>query len=302
MVTSQSSLSSRLATSSLPLLVVVLAACGGSGGDNSGGADSAATAAPATGSSPAPSAPLTKFTTLADLGAATAAQQKLDKTARITVTGGQAGQTGQALNTINGHGALRYDDAGPAMQLTEQVQSGGGAPTQLGVVLLPYAAFVRPPPGTGVTLPPGKTWVRIDPASTDPVSEQYGRLVQGIRDNADPTKSFAQYGDAITIVDSTEENLEGSPSVRYRLSVDMVKAVEHQTDPTIKQNLQQSVQSGLTTLGYTLWLDARNRLVRVLVDQPLPQNQGTFTLDAHYRDWGQPVQIDQPPADEVLVR
>lgn len=281
----------------VPLIAVLVAGCGGSGNDGSG-----ATVAPPTAAVTAPSTPLQKFASLTDLAAATAAQQKLDKTARITVSGGQTDQSGQPRNTINGAGSLRYDDAGPALQLTEQLSSVGGSPMQLGVVVLPEAAFVRPPPTSGLTLPPGKTWVRIDPASTDPVSKQFGQLVQSIRDNADPTRAFARFGDAITIVDSAEEQLEGSPAVRYRLRVDMAKAVGYQTDPATKQNLQQSVQSGLTSLEYTLWVDGQNRLVRVLVDQPLPRNQGTFTLDAHYRDWGGPVQVDQPPADQVLVK
>ena len=307
MVTSQSTPSSkartsnragsRLATLMLPLLAVAVTGCGGSGDEDSGN-----TAAPPTAASPAPSAPLPKFNSPDELGSATAAQQKLDKTARITVTGGQTNQAGQPQSTINGDGSLRYDDAGPTMQLSEKVESGGGTPMQLGLVVLPDVAFVRPPPNAGVTLPAGKTWMRIDPSSSDPVTKQFGQLVAAVRDNADPTKAFAQFGDAVTITESTQEQLEGSPSVRYRLRVDMAKAAENQTDPTLKQNLRQSVQSGLTTLDYTLWVDAQNRLARVLVDQPLPQDQGTFTLDAHYRDWGQPVQIDQPPADQVLVR
>lgn len=297
MVTSQSSPARRITPLFVALAAVLLTGCGGSGDDGSG-----STAPLPTAASPAPIAPPQKFTTLADLSAAVSAQQKLDKTARITINGGQAGQTGQPVSTINGDGTLRYDDAGPALQLNEQVSSGGGSPMQLGVVVLPDVAFVRPPPNSGLTLPAGKTWLRIDPTSTDPLAKQFGQLVQSIRDNADPTKSFTQYGDAITIVDSTEEQLEGSPAVRYRLKLDMAKAVAAQPDPALKQSLQQSVQSGLTALEYTLWLDGQNRLVRVLLDQPLPQNQGTFTLDAHYRDWGQPMQIDQPPADQVQVR
>lgn len=296
MVTSQSSPARRIAVLLLPVVAVVLAGCGGSDDD------SGSTAALPTASSPAPSTPLRTFTSLTELSAATSAQQKIDKTARITISGGQANQTGQPQSTINGDGTLRYDDAGPALQLTEQLSSGGSPPVQLGLVVLPDVAFVRPPPNSGLTLPAGKTWVRIDPASTDPVSKQFGQLIQSIRDNADPTRSFAQFGDAITIVDSAEEQLEGSPAVRYRLRVDMAKAAANQSDVAIKQNLQQSVQSGLTALEYTLWLDGQNRLLRVLVDQPLPQNQGTFTLDAHYRDWGRPMQIDQPPADQVQVR
>src|SRR5439155_10470006 len=141
---------------------------------------------------------------------------------------------------MSGGGVCCYDTAGSASRICYQVQSVGVTPVHLGVVVLPDVAFVRPPPNAGVTLPEGKTWVRIAPTSTDPVSKQFGPLVAAIRDNADPTKSFAQFGDAITIVDSAEEQLEGSAAVRYRLKVDMVKAVEHQADPAIKQNLQQT--------------------------------------------------------------
>src|SRR5581483_233921 len=228
MVTSSAPLrtpASRLAAVCVPLVAVLVAGCGGSGDDDSGAAGALPTAAPTTAASPAPGAPLRTFGSLSELAAATAAQQKIDKTARITVGGGQTDQTGQPRSTINGDGTLRFDDAGPPMQLTEQVSSGGEPPVQLGLVVLPDVAFVRPPPASGLTLPPGKTWLRIDPASTDPVSKQFGQLADAVRDNADPTRSFARFGDAITIVDSSPEQLEGAPAVRYRLRLDLPKAL-----------------------------------------------------------------------------
>ncbi|MDQ2707007.1 MAG: hypothetical protein M3Z25_04960 [Actinomycetota bacterium] len=285
----------------VPILVLLLAAlltgCGG--GTNAG------PTAPSVGpAAPPPAAigvdaPLPRYTSLAELGAATAAAQKVDKTAKITLSGGLSGQ---AQSAINGDGALRYDEAGPAMQLTQRIQAGGGAPLEVGLVVLPDSAFLRPPAGAGSALPPGKTWVHIKSDSADPMSLQFNQLIQAIRDNADPTKSFAQFGDAITIVDAAEEQLDGVRTMRYKLRMDLVRAADRQADPTLKQSLQQSVQSGLTTLEYTLWLDSANRLTRVMVDQQLPQNQGTYTLDAHYRDWGQPVQIEPPPPDQVVER
>lgn len=276
-----------------PLLVLTLAALLG----GCGGSDPAT--APAPGAAPAPDAPLPEYTSLTELGAATAAQQKTDRTARIAISGGLSGtlQSG-----ISGDGALRYDDAGPSMQITQRISTGNQPPLELGLVVLPDAAFVRPPANSAGALPPGKTWLKVEPNSADPVSAQFGQLIQAIRDNADPTRSFAQFGDAVTIVESVEEPLDGVRAMRYKLRVDLAKAAERQADPAIKQSLQQSVQSGLATLDYTLWLDAANRTMRVLVDQPLPGNQGTFTLDARYRDWGQPVQIDPPPADQVATR
>jgi hypothetical protein len=284
---------SRIAPVSVLLLAALLTGCGG--GDDS---PAAPPAAPDAGA-PAPDAPLPRYTTLDEIGQATAAQQKIDKTARISLNGGLSGQTQSGLS---GEGTLRYDDAGAAMQITQKIQAAAGAPQELALVVLPDNAYIRPPPGPSSGLPAGKSWVHIKPTATDPVSVQFNQMVQAIRDNADPTKSFAQFGDAITITDAAEEQLDGQRTMRYRLKVDLAKAAERQPDPALKQSLQQSVQSGLGSLEYTLWLDAQNRLSRVLVDQPLPQNQGTFTLDARYRDWGQPVQIDPPPADQVLER
>jgi hypothetical protein len=55
----------------------------------------------------------------------------------------------------------------------------------------------------------------------------------------------------------------------------------------------------VSTVESSLWLDARNHPLRVLLAQPLPAGQGTYTVDARYREWGQPVQISAPPADQV---
>lgn len=280
----------------VPLPVLTLAVLLGGCGEAPNG--SGAPTGPASTTAPASDAPLPRYISLTELGAATAARQKADRTAKITIVGGLSGQLPRG---ISGDGALRFDDAGPAMQITQRIQAGNGAALELGLVVLPDAAFVRPPANADSALPPGKTWLRVDARSPDPVISQFGQLVQAIRDNADPTKSFAQFGAAVTIVEASEEPLDGVRAVRYKLRVDLAKAAARQADPTIKQSLQQSVQSGLTTLEYTLWLDASNRTMRVSVDQPLPGDQGSFTLDVRYRDWGQPVQIDPPPADQVAT-
>jgi hypothetical protein len=276
----------------LPVLLVAAVSVATLAGCSGGAAEAPAPSAPAA------DAPLPKYATLADLGAATAAQQKIDKTAKITLNGGLAGQSQSGLT---GDGVLRFDDAGASMQITQRIQAGGGTPQELELVVLPDDAWIRPPAGPA-GLPPGKTWLRIKPTATDPVSAQFNQMIQAIRDNADPTKSFAQFGDAISIVETAEEPLDGLRTMRYKLRVDLAKAADRQPDAGLKKSLQDSVQSGLATLDYTLWIDAQNRLARVLVDQPLPRNGGTFSLDARYRDWGQPVQIDPPPADQVLER
>ncbi|WP_445188221.1 hypothetical protein ACTXG6_13975 [Pseudonocardia sp. Cha107L01] len=266
------------------LLATLLAGCGA-------GTPAGAPAAP-----PAP--PLVKYTTLAQLGTATGTQMKADRTAKLTVTGGSSGGPAQA--TTNGDGAISFDPTGSSMRLTEQVQPAGApTPLELGFVVLPDEAYVKPPPGVGFPIPPGKSWLRIQPNATDPVSQQFGQLVQALRANADPTLSFTRFGDAATIVSSAEDPLDGAPAVRYLIRVDVAKAAAQAQDPTVAQSLRQTVQNGVSAVESSLWLDARNHPLRVLLAQPLPAGQGTYTVEARYREWGQPVQISAPPADQV---
>lgn len=243
--------------------------------------------------------PLRHFTTLGELGQAAGAQMRLDKTAKITITGGASG--GQVQASTTGEGVLRYEQAGPSLQLNERVvPNGSPSPTELGLIVLPDQAYVKPPANIGLSMPPGKSWLQVRQGATDPVSQQFGQLVRSVRDNADPTQSFSQFGDAASIAETADDTLDSVPTVRYKIHVDIAKAAERQPDPALKQALQDSAQKGMTSVDSMLWVDARNRPLRVLLQQPLPSGQGVFTVDARYRDWGQPVQITAPPADQVV--
>jgi hypothetical protein len=241
--------------------------------------------------------PLTTYTSLAQLGTATGNQMKADRTAKITVTGGTSG--GATVASTTGDGAISFDPAGPSMQLTERLQTAGAAPAELGIIVLPDQAYVKPPADPGAPATPGKPWLRIQDGAGDPVSQQFASLVQSVRANADPTQSFTQFGDAASIVGAAEDPLDGVRAIRYSIRVDVTKAAAQEDDPALKQSLEQTARNGMTTVDSSLWLDAWNHPLRVLLRQQLPGGQGIYTVDARYRDWGQPVQIGPPPADQV---
>lgn len=251
-------------------------------------------------SAPAPQPPpaLVRYTTVAELASATGTQMKTDRTAKITVTGGLSGGSVQASTT--GDGAISFDANGTAMTFSERVQSPrAAAPVEMTLVVLPDQAYVKPPP-TSYPLPPGKSWLKLRAHPADPVLQQFSQLARSVRANADPAQAFTQYGDAATIVRSAEEMLDGVPTVRYQVRMDVAKAAAEERDPALKQQLQQTLAKGLNTVDSSLWVDARNRPLRTLVQQALPAGQGTYTVDARYHDWGQPVQISAPPPDQVV--
>ena len=239
--------------------------------------------------------PLVTYTSLAQLGTATGNQMKADRTAKITVTGGTSG--GATVTNTTGDGAIRFDPAGPSMQLTERIQSAGSPPAELGIIVLPDQAYVKPP--ADPSAPGVKPWVRIQDGASDPVSQQFASVVQSVRANADPTQSFTQFGDAASIVGAAEDPLDGVRAIRYSIRVDVLKAATQENDPTLKQSLEQTAQKGMATVDSSLWLDAWNHPLRVYLHQQLPGAGGTYTVDARYRDWGQPVQIAPPPPDQV---
>ena len=113
-------------------------------------------------------------------------------------------------------------------------------------------------------LPPassgGKPWVRIDPKATDPVSKAMAGAVQ--QAGSPQSLSDAFNGSSATVVDTA------NGQTHYRLT------------------------GGQTRSG-DLYVDGQNRPVRFLADA-----SGT-KLQVAYSDWGAPVTITVPPADQV---
>lgn len=113
-------------------------------------------------------------------------------------------------------------------------------------------------------LPPassgGKPWVRIDPKATDPLSKAMAGAVQ--QAGSPQSLSDAFNGSSATVVDTA------NGQTHYRLA------------------------GGQTGSG-DLYVDGQNRPVRFLADA-----SGT-KVQVAYSDWGAPVTITVPPADQV---
>lgn len=245
---------------------------------------------------PPPPPPLPMFSTAADLGTAIAAAQKANRTATVTLTGSIEGQP---KSDVDGVGVVRLDDEGPSMQVAEQLDRGPGAPGDVDLVILPGTAFLKPPPD--IALPPRKTWMQIPPDSRDSFVESFNPLIASLRDSLQPSHLITRYGDAITIVDSAQEPIDGTPAVRYNLRVDLTKAAADRSNPASAQAAKSAVADGQSSLDLTIWIDEKNSLVRTMSHQQEPGNPGRFTLDAHYGDWGKSVKIAPPPTEDVAA-
>ncbi|WP_156935089.1 hypothetical protein [Pseudonocardia spinosispora] len=245
---------------------------------------------------PPPPAPLPHYSELGQLGAAVDNQLKLDRTAKITVAGSITG--GGRQITTTGDQLISYDPAGPSIQFTQKVQEQGTpVPSETTMIILPDQAWLKPPAGSG--LPLGKAWLKVPTSSEVPEVQQVVSIVEAVRQGAEMARSFTQFGAAAAITESAEDPVAGIRAERYRIRLDLAKAAELQPDPAIREQMRTAA-IGASSIDATLWLDAHNRLLRQLIQQPLPGGGGIQTTDAHYSAWGEPVQITPPPADQII--
>ncbi|MEU7791385.1 hypothetical protein [Amycolatopsis sp. NPDC049159] len=177
-------------------------------------------------------------------------------------------------------------------ELTGSLRIDGGA-TSLSLVLdgsetrvIGKRTFTRAPREAV----PGKPWVGTDPDSADPVAQALGAGVPVVVKLPDLGRALTEIERTGRIVSAGQTKLADVPVNHYRLELDPAKA------PELFPEL--APRPGAAKLPAELWLDAGSRPVRFAVDFAGGPTPVKGTTD--YRDWGKPVDIPVPPADQVV--
>jgi hypothetical protein len=257
-------------------------------------------AAAPNGQAPA-AGPRYHFTRAADLESTIDAQVLKDKTAETTTTVTGTGTDGAAVPMPPGDGAVKFSEDEVSAHAFQLITEEGKAPAVLEAIVLPDTAYVKPPASMGITTPEGKPWVGpIQLGETSRGSRDQKLAMQAARaaNTADPTRAFSTtlYGDSAMISSAVDEDLDGVPTVKYTIQVDIARAAAKQSDARRKRTLQAYLDQGQETAEVTLWVNAENRPLRSSVRAGEAERAGT--VDIVYRNWGQPVQIAAPPAAE----
>lgn len=147
-----------------------------------------------------------------------------------------------------------------------------------------------------------KPWIKIDTTdSSNPANQIFTALVSSIKENADPSQMIKnlEAGGTLTGIDTAQ--LGGQSTTHYKITVDIDKMIANQTDPTMKQLLGMAEQQGLKNYPVEVWLDSHGLPVQTTIDMPAmsgaPGSGGVSTVT--YSNWGAPVTITAPPADQV---
>ena len=197
---------------------------------------------------------------------------------------------------FNGQGAFDY--AGRKGSLSVQLPAGpGGAANTLDVVVIGDVVYQRLPAASGLKLPKGKPWVRLD-------TKQLGTTGAAQSQASDPRAALRFLAGVSGKIDTVgKEKLRDAGTTHYRTTLDLTKAAKAASgdsgaiDALIKQ-------IGTSSVPADIWIDGDGRLRRLHYGVDVKAAQATpqatkIDVDLELFEFGTAVTVAPPPADQV---
>ena len=135
------------------------------------------------------------------------------------------------------------------------------------------------------------------------MAQVLGSLTEQMRQNADPRQALEQFQEAGTIESSAQEDLNGQQTTHYKITVDVQKLAEEPAGPDVEERHAGGDQvrpGGLPGRA----VDRRGGPPGPDGDRDAdrgPDDGKTVPVQVQvdYSKWGEPVDIQAPPADQV---
>lgn len=252
---------------------------------------------------------------------------KAAKTAKVSlqaqVSGAPAGTP--APNAISGDGVISFSP--DAAQLAVKIPSGG----TLTIRLLGQVLYLMVPPQAGKPATP-KPWIKIDldKAAQSSLGASFSSLSPS--GSVNPADLLGYLQGVSTLKKVGTESIRGVPTTHYQGTVDLNKLAAKLTGQAQKSYRQLVSKLHTTTVPVGLWVDDRGRATQIRTTLPettppttttappttaghgattapttaaptttAPARPATVTTTVDYYDFGSPVQVSAPPANQVTV-
>jgi len=227
------------------------------------------------------------------------ASQVLDRSASRSaeVETFKADLTVDGSGSVKGSGAFRMKPS-PAFSVNlEQLSFGGVTVGASGtrVVLLDGTVYVQNPQ-LSQFLGSGKPWMRITLGdAANAVGFNPNDLLKQV-DQADPAKLSGVLAASTDVKEVGTEEIDGVKTTHYQGTVDMKKALTDY-DPELRKTAEQ-LSNGSEKLAFDVWLDG-GQLPRKVITRVTTSEAKQFNVTVVFRDYGEPVTVAAPPADQV---
>lgn len=265
------SLRRSLAALALPLMLGGLAACGS---DDEGADPSASSSSASESSEPTESSDTESGGEVdpADFVDDLKSGLEASTTARMTMHMDMAGQA------IHADGAVDYTTTPPQMSMTMESPAAAGQTMEM--------RFVDKVLYMNMGQMTGNKFVKYDLSDPDNLPPGMDQLTSTMN----PLAAFDSFEKGVqSVVFVGDEEVSGEEAGHYEVTVDTSK---------IEQFKQLQTQTQLPeTVVYDLWLDDDNRMRKMT----MAMDMGTpMELEVEFADWGAPVEITAPPANQVV--
>ncbi|WP_027942943.1 hypothetical protein [Amycolatopsis taiwanensis] len=215
------------------------------------------------------------------------------KTAKFTITETIGG------TPITTHGEGRYDGPNTAIKTTMSVVG-----MEMETRIVDQAVYVKFPAEMGRAMTAGKPWGRF--SAGNPIAKVMGATA-GTAEQNDPTRILDQVQQAGTITKSEKTTLDGQPVTHYWVDIDFAKALEtFATGFGLPADGMQGLADAQVVIPMELWLNQDSLPVQITEDLTAITNESGLAeagmpvnIMVKYSDWGTPVDVQAPPADQV---
>lgn len=147
----------------------------------------------------------------------------------------------------------------------------------------------------------GKTWGELDLGSLGSLGSAFQSLLDSAK-NTDPAQQLQPLLAAGDLHKVGTETVDGVQTQHYAGTVDQAAlggmlAAKNLTPAQIAQLKSLMKAGGVTSEAVDLWIDSSGLPVRMMIGSDTAS--GAIKIDMRMSDWGKPVSITAPPADEV---
>jgi hypothetical protein len=219
------------------------------------------------------------------------------KTARIAISASSSSSSSSSFSaSVTGVADFSTGNS----QLTFAASGAAGSVLGGGLVMRSVAGVVYmqlPPSLEGVMgLPAGAEWMSI------PLPKFGAQSPIGGAGQTDPTQMLASLeavSSNVTTVGTA--TIRGVATTHYHALLDLGKAIDTAKVPaSLRSTLQQMLGKlgGMSSIPVDVWVDGAGRMRRLSETTTLP-SAGAFTTTMDLYDFGVPVNVQAPPADQV---
>jgi hypothetical protein len=217
----------------------------------------------------------------------------LERVAQATAeqTSVKLGLSTDGAESASGSGAIQFEPVAATMAFTGDFE---GQQETVQIRLVDDAVYFSMSMLTQLT---GKEWIKGTADGDDEFSQSMRPFWEELKTSADFSTSLEYLTKGTTVKEVGTETIDGVETTKFQLTADIAEAAKVAT-ASQKELITEAKAKGLKTLTSFLWVGTENDLP-VKYEQTDISDGKTSVTTVTYSGWGEPVEVEAPPASDV---